>query len=79
LKILLSKDTVGNISIKVNNAIANQYDAVIAITGQGNQVNLEGNYKTKDSSFDMDLDIDKLNLKVFKVLHLIILRKAQDS
>ncbi|MFV8353797.1 translocation/assembly module TamB domain-containing protein [Flavobacterium sp. XS2P14] len=57
------KDTVGNISIKVNNAIANQYDAVIAITGQGNQVNLEGNYKTKDSSFDMDLDIDKLNLK----------------
>jgi hypothetical protein len=65
LKILLSKDTVGNISIKVNNAIANQYDAVIAITGQGNQVNLEGNYKTKDSSFDMDLDIDKLNLKKY--------------
>ncbi|MFV8362380.1 translocation/assembly module TamB domain-containing protein [Flavobacterium sp. ZT3P35] len=57
------KDTVGNISIKLNNAIANQYDAVIAITGQGNQVNLEGNYKTKDSSFDMNLDIDKLNLK----------------
>ena len=57
------KDTVGNISIKVNNAIANQYDAIIAITGQGNQVNLEGNYKTKDSSFDMNLDIDKLNLK----------------
>lgn len=57
------KDTVGNISIKVNNAIANQYDAIIAITGQGNQVNLEGNYKTKGSSFDMNLDIDKLNLK----------------
>ncbi|MGZ9736745.1 translocation/assembly module TamB domain-containing protein [Flavobacterium sp. GNP002] len=57
------KDTIGKISIKVNNAIANQYDAVIAITGQGNQVNLEGNYKTTDSSFDMNLDIDKLNLK----------------
>jgi hypothetical protein len=46
LKILLSKDTVGNISIKVNNAIVNQYDAVIAITGQ-EIVNLEGNYKLK--------------------------------
>lgn len=57
------KDTIGNISIKVNNAIANQYDAVIAITGQGNQVNLEGNYKSTDSSFDMNLDITKLNLK----------------
>ncbi|MFV7236883.1 translocation/assembly module TamB domain-containing protein [Flavobacterium sp. ZB4R12] len=57
------KDTVGTISIKVNNAIANRYDAVIAITGQGNQVNLDGNYKTTDSSFDMNLAIEKLNLK----------------
>ena len=57
------KDTIGNISVKINNAIANRYDAVIAITGQGNQVNLEGNYRTTDSSFDMNLDIDKLNLK----------------
>jgi hypothetical protein len=40
LKILLSKDTVGNISIKVNNAIANQYDLVTF--GPGNQVNLKG-------------------------------------
>lgn len=57
------KDTIGNISIKVNNEIANQYDAIIAITGQGNQVNLEGNYKTTDSSFDMNLAIEKLNMK----------------
>ncbi len=57
------KDTVGNVSIKVNNAFANRYDAVISITGQGNQVNLDGNYKTTDSSFDMNLAIEKLNLK----------------
>ena len=57
------KDTVGNISINVNNAIANQYDAKVAITGQGNQVNLEGFYKANESRFDMNLDIDKLNLK----------------
>jgi hypothetical protein len=57
------KDTVGTISIKVNNAFANRYDAVVAITGQGNQVNLDGNYTTTNSSFDMNLAIEKLNLK----------------
>ncbi|MFV8341875.1 translocation/assembly module TamB domain-containing protein [Flavobacterium sp. XS2P39] len=57
------KDTVGNITIKVNNAIANQYDAVVGITGQGNQVNLDGFYKTNEGSFDMNLAIEKLNLK----------------
>ncbi|MFV5684351.1 translocation/assembly module TamB domain-containing protein [Flavobacterium sp. GB2R13] len=57
------KDTVGNISIKVNNEITNRYDAIISITGQGNQVNLDGNYRTADSSFDMNLAIEKLNLK----------------
>lgn len=57
------KDTVGTISIKVDNEVANQYDAKISITGQGNQVNLDGVYKTQQSSFDMNLDIEKLNLK----------------
>ncbi|RDI56175.1 translocation/assembly module TamB [Flavobacterium glaciei] len=57
------KDTVGTISIKVNNAIANQFDAKVGITGQGNQVDLVGYYKTSESSFDMNLDIAKLNLK----------------
>ena len=57
------KDTIGDVSIKINNAFANRYDAVIAITGQGNQVNLDGNYNTSNSSFDMNLVIEKLNLK----------------
>ena len=57
------KDTVGSISIKVDNEIQNQYDAKIAITGQGNQVNLEGFYRADQSVFDMNLDIEKLNLK----------------
>ena len=58
------KDTVGTLHINVNNYIANQYDAKILITGQdGNQVNLDGNYKTRDSSYDLNLAIQKLNLK----------------
>lgn len=57
------KDTVGTINIKVNNEIANTYSAKISITGQDNNVNLDGIYKTGDSSFDMNLIIGKLNLK----------------
>ena len=57
------KDTVGNITLKINNNISNEYNALVTITGQGNQVNLDGTYRTTQSSFDMNLDIDKLNLK----------------
>jgi hypothetical protein len=57
------KDTLGIISIKVNNKITDQYDTVISLTGQGNQVNLEGNYKPLDSSLDMNLIVEKLNMK----------------
>ncbi|MDP2089557.1 MAG: translocation/assembly module TamB domain-containing protein [Flavobacteriaceae bacterium] len=57
------KDTVGIINIKVDNEIANIYNAEISISGQENQVNLNGIYKTGDSSFDMNLSIEKLNLK----------------
>ena len=57
------KDTLGNVSIKVNNEIANTYAAQVAITGQDNDVKLDGNYKAGNSSLDMNLDIQKLNLK----------------
>ncbi|MNS53078.1 hypothetical protein D3C72_858220 [compost metagenome] len=58
------KDTIGNISVKVNNETANVLDAQVAITGgDGNQVNLDGTYRTDNSTFDMTLDIEKLNMK----------------
>ncbi|MBY8961440.1 translocation/assembly module TamB domain-containing protein [Flavobacterium sp. D11R37] len=58
----VSKDTVGNVRIQVNNEVANTYTADVAITGNGNQVNLNGTYNTAGSNFDMDLDIQKLNM-----------------
>jgi len=64
----VSKDTVGNIKIKVNNAVANTYAANVAITGQGNQVNLDGTYNTTGSSFDMDLNIEKLTIASMQAL-----------
>lgn len=58
----VSKDTVGDIKIRVNNTIANTYAAEVSISGNGNQVNLNGNYKADTSSFDMNLDLEKLNM-----------------
>ena len=57
------KDTLGNINIKVDNQIANTYNAKVEITGQENQVNLDGTYKVSTKNLNMNLDIVKLNLK----------------
>lgn len=57
------KDTVGNLAIKINNELANTYNANIVITGKENHVVLDGNYNSKSNSFDMDLDLERLNLK----------------
>lgn len=57
------KDTLGNINIKVDNETANAFNAKVAITGQDNQVNLDGIYRTDNGTFDMNLDVQKLNMK----------------
>ena len=54
---------VGNLNIKVDNNVANTYNAKITLSGQENDVLLAGNYKSKTSTLDMILDITKLNLK----------------
>jgi hypothetical protein len=57
-------DTVGNIALKVNNQTANAFKADMSISGNGNQVNLDGTYYTKpDSRFDLNLNIVALNMK----------------
>ncbi|CAM3942900.1 translocation/assembly module TamB domain-containing protein [Flavobacterium antarcticum] len=58
-----NKDTVGNIAVKVDNNVKNIYNAKVAITGNGNQVNLDGTYKEDSGVFDMVLDLEKLNMK----------------
>ncbi|HVV55888.1 MAG TPA: translocation/assembly module TamB domain-containing protein, partial [Mucilaginibacter sp.] len=57
-------DTVGNIALKVNNQTANAYAAKVQITGKGNQLSLSGLYYTAPSgTFDLNLDIGRLNMK----------------
>ncbi|MBC7439050.1 MAG: translocation/assembly module TamB, partial [Flavobacterium sp.] len=57
------KDTLGTVNVKVNNEIANIYNANVAITGQENQVNLDGTYRATDDNLNMNLNIQKLNIK----------------
>ncbi|WP_353133613.1 translocation/assembly module TamB domain-containing protein, partial [Pseudopedobacter sp.] len=58
----LRGDTLGNIDVKVDNRQANTFAADVSITGQGNQVNLNGTYSTASESMDMNLVIQRLNL-----------------
>ncbi|AWA31463.1 hypothetical protein HYN48_09880 [Flavobacterium magnum] len=56
------KDTIGDIAIKVDNELLNTYRASVRITGQENLVNLDGTYRNDNSSFNMALAIDRLNI-----------------
>ncbi|MEO6135185.1 MAG: translocation/assembly module TamB domain-containing protein, partial [Ginsengibacter sp.] len=58
-------DTIGNLTAKVNNNIANTYHAEVVLDGRGNQVNINGDYivKKENSSFDFLLDIGALQMK----------------
>ena len=57
------KEAVGTIYINVDNYTANTYTAKVELTGQENQMNLDGTYSAINDDLNMDLDIQKLNLK----------------
>lgn len=58
-------DTIGNVTLKVNNETANTYAAEVNVTGKGNEVHLIGSYlNTGDKNiFDLKTNIVTLNLK----------------
>jgi hypothetical protein len=60
--IMFNKDTIGNISVKVDNETANSFNADIAISGNGNDVKLLGKYFTGEGKMDLKLDVANLNL-----------------
>lgn len=61
------KDTLGTIGLSVNNKIKNTYSAKATIKGHGNELNLQGDYDTGNSSFDADLTIKQLTLPSLQV------------
>jgi translocation and assembly module TamB len=61
------KDTIGNFTAKVNNNVANNYQAEISLTGHGNEVNVTGTYIVKalpaNSSYDFNVNVVALQMK----------------
>jgi hypothetical protein len=73
-------DTVGNIALKVNNQTENAYSANMSITGNGNQVDLQGVYYTApESKFNLDLNIVKLNMKSIEGFSFGAIRNAKGT
>ena len=56
-------EPVGDIAIKVNNKTDNLLAANVTISGEGNDVDLDGNYRINDGNLDFNVDINKLNIK----------------
>ena len=58
-------DTIGNLGVKINNAVANTYHADIGLEGYGNEVNINGDYvvKSANSSYDFAVNIKSLQMK----------------
>ena len=57
---------VGNLDIKVNNQSANLLNADIALSGNNNDVKILGNYNTSSSSFDLNVDLNQLQMKTLQ-------------
>lgn len=72
-------DTVGDINIQVDNQRENTFAANISITGNGNDVNLNGDYVSPpeaSSTMDFDLNVNRLNMSTLEAFSFGSLRRA---
>jgi translocation and assembly module TamB len=60
------KDTVGDLTLKVNNEKANAFAADITLKGNQNDMAVKGEYYTGESRMDLKLDLNSLNLASVK-------------
>ena len=54
---------VGNLAVKVDNTSANLLNADVALSGNNNDVKILGNYNTSSSTFDLNMDINQLQMQ----------------
>jgi len=61
-------DTIGRLTAKVNNNVANTYHADVSLNGRGNEVNINGDYVVKpvNSSYNFVVDIVTLQMKALE-------------
>jgi hypothetical protein len=59
------KDTIGNLTAKVNNNVANTYHADVQLNGRGNDIKINGDYLVEpvNSSFDFIVDIGSFQMR----------------
>ena len=58
-------DTLGDLSLKVNNQKANAFSADIGLKGKNNDISITGDYYTGESKMDLNLDLRRINLAAF--------------
>ncbi|HEV9035586.1 MAG TPA: translocation/assembly module TamB domain-containing protein, partial [Puia sp.] len=58
-------DTLGDLTLKVNNKKANAFSADIALQGKNNDIAISGDYYTGESKMDLKLDLRRINLAAF--------------
>jgi hypothetical protein len=58
-------DTLGDLTLKVNNEKANAFSADIGLQGKNNDIAISGDYYTSDSKMDLKLDLRRINLAAF--------------
>ncbi|MEP7094129.1 MAG: translocation/assembly module TamB, partial [Flavobacterium sp.] len=56
-------EPLGDIAVKVDNKTNNLLTADVTISGEGNDVNVNGNYRISDGNLDFNVAINKLNVK----------------
>ncbi|MBW1656861.1 translocation/assembly module TamB domain-containing protein [Flavobacterium quisquiliarum] len=56
-------EKVGDLEIKVDNKTTDTLVANVALSDEGNDVKLTGEYKIEEGNFDLDVAINKLNIK----------------
>jgi hypothetical protein len=58
-------DTLGDLTLKVNNEKANAFSADIGLQGKNNDIAVSGDYYTGESKMDLKLDLRRINLGAF--------------
>ena len=54
---------VGDLAIKVDNTVGNLLNADVALSGNDNDVKILGDYNMESGSFDLDMDINRLQMQ----------------
>ena len=73
----IEKDTLGSLTIQVDNEQLNAYTAHIALKGHDNDVQVDGKYFSGESKMDMDIKLNQLNLASFQGLAETQIRKMK--